>query len=74
MAFRRCRNAAAFTRFWRVVEQKRRLAFFETSMNTRSQSLAAHVPRRSPCPIPIILAIPSAQIAVHIGTSAASTG
>ena len=28
---RRCRNAAVFVRFWHVVEQNRRLAFFDVS-------------------------------------------
>ena len=33
----RRRNAAALTRFWQAVEQKRRLAFLDTSTYTRPQ-------------------------------------
>jgi hypothetical protein len=62
------------TRFWQVVEQKRRLAFLDPSRNTRSQSSLSQVPRRLLAPAPIMRAIPSAQMAVAIGTRAASTG
>lgn len=34
----RARKAADFTRFWQVSEQKRRLAFLLTSMNTRPRT------------------------------------
>ena len=56
------------------VEREGRLAFFDRSRNTRSQSIPAQVPRRSAWPSPMARAIPSAQIDVHIGTSAASRG
>jgi hypothetical protein len=67
-------EAAALIRFWHVVEQKRRLPFFETSKNTRPQSGAWQVPRRSPWSAPIIRANASAQMAVNIGTSSAEAG
>lgn len=47
-AARRRRKAAALTRFWQVIEQKRRLPFLDPSRNTRSQSSAPQVPSRSP--------------------------
>jgi hypothetical protein len=61
------------TRFWHAVEQNRRLAFFDSSTKTRPQPSRWQRPRRSPWPSPIIWASPSAQIAVHMGTRAAST-
>ena len=41
------RKAAAFTRFWHAVEQKRRVPFRETSTYTRSHAGALHSPSRS---------------------------
>ena len=62
------------TRFWQVVEQKARLAFFVTSTKTRPQPGRSQVPRRWACPLPISRASASAQMAVHMGMSSASTG
>jgi Epoxide hydrolase N terminus len=70
----RCRKAAALTRFWQVVEQKRRLAFLDPSRKARSQSWASQVPRRLAASPLIRRAMPSAQMAVVIGTRAASEG
>ena len=41
----RARKAAAFTRFWQVVEQNRRVPFREVSTYTRSHRGAVQMPQ-----------------------------
>lgn len=71
---RRWRNAAVLVRLWQVVEQKRRVPFFEVSKKRTVQPFASQRPNRSASPSPIIRASASAQIETYIGASSASEG
>lgn len=70
----RRRNAAVLLRLWQVVEQKRRVPFFDVSKKKILHPFASQRPNRSARSSLIILARASAVIETYIGTSDTSAG